>query len=323
MGERFDEMNFNCKRVHSTLVFLRSFEYKKTERAIKMQSINIKFLSFFLFVIIFSSCSKMDYKDASKKIMSYMNKGQYDLAIAESDKVLAVSPNSKFTYYTYVLKGTAYVYKKEYVLAIETYEKAIKINSNLPNAFSGRIYAYWGMKDYDKTWEDVLKVESLGGTVNAEFLGQLKRASGRSLGITVPPQMMPSFTSLEESRMPVALYINKIASIMDSQRSLLWKKTKNFLVETLWTNTEQRSSQALEARLAMKQVQEEVMALPVPNPCKNYYYLTVEWLQLYVALYNQIENSNLEEAKRIYQKIQVVSKQYTDESKSLVNQYVH
>jgi hypothetical protein len=36
-----------------------------------------------------------------------------------------------------------------------------------------------GMKNYDKTWDDVRKVQELGGAFDEEFLKELRRVSGR------------------------------------------------------------------------------------------------------------------------------------------------
>jgi len=125
--------------------------------------------------ITFTTDGRMDLK----KVSSYIHQGQYDLAISEADKVIGNSSSLDVKYLAYTLKAGAYIYMTEYNSALEAYEKAIEINSNDPIAFKGRLYAYWGLKNYDKVWADVHKVESLGDKINSKFLEDLKNVSGR------------------------------------------------------------------------------------------------------------------------------------------------
>jgi len=47
------------------------------------------------------------------------------------------------------------------------------------NAYYSRGLAYYEIKEYDKAWADVHKVEELGSFVNHRFLADLKQDSGR------------------------------------------------------------------------------------------------------------------------------------------------
>jgi hypothetical protein len=49
----------------------------------------------------------------------------------------------------------------------------------LAKAYNNRGLAYYYKREYDKAWEDVHKVQSLGQQIHPEFLKILRKASGR------------------------------------------------------------------------------------------------------------------------------------------------
>ena len=57
--------------------------------------------------------------------------------------------------------------------------KAIEIDPRLAVAYGERAMIYFIKKDYDKTWENIHKQESLGLEANPGFLKALREASGR------------------------------------------------------------------------------------------------------------------------------------------------
>ena len=77
-----------------------------------------------------------------KRGLDFMNKGQYDLAIWEFNIAVEINPNNEVYY---INRGRAYYFKGE----------------------------------YDKSWEDFKKAQDLGYKVPAEFLEDLRKASGR------------------------------------------------------------------------------------------------------------------------------------------------
>lgn len=78
----------------------------------------------------------------------------------------------------YLKNGDNYYQRGDYDQAISDYNKAIKIRPD-GSAYFERAFVYFLIKQYDKSWEDVHKAESLGSKLDQKFLEQLKKASGR------------------------------------------------------------------------------------------------------------------------------------------------
>ena len=55
----------------------------------------------------------------------------------------------------------------------------LTIYPNDAEAYNNRGVVYYRIKEYDKAWLDVHKVEGLGYAVNPEFINAFKKASGR------------------------------------------------------------------------------------------------------------------------------------------------
>jgi tetratricopeptide (TPR) repeat protein len=110
-----------------------------------------------------------DIKDVEKHI---------NLAISDYTKAIQINPNYADAYNK---RGVCFSWagKKDYEQAISDYTKAIQIEPNNIEAYQLRADAYLAKKEYDKAWEDVHKVESLGGTLPPEVIKTLKEASGR------------------------------------------------------------------------------------------------------------------------------------------------
>jgi tetratricopeptide (TPR) repeat protein len=110
--------------------------------------------------------------------MAYeLDKKNYDQAIADFTRAIEINPNY---INAYVNRGTAYNSKKEYDKAIADDTRVIEMEPNNPKHYSdSRAWAYYGKGDYDKAWADVHKAESLGGSIDRDFLEKLKKASGR------------------------------------------------------------------------------------------------------------------------------------------------
>ncbi|MFA6357864.1 MAG: tetratricopeptide repeat protein [Candidatus Omnitrophota bacterium] len=61
--------------------------------------------------------------------------------------------------------------------AIAVFSKAIETNPNYSGAYYNRAIAYFHRKDYEKSWQDVHKAESLGLKFNPVFIEALGKAS--------------------------------------------------------------------------------------------------------------------------------------------------
>ncbi len=69
--------------------------------------------------------------------------------------------------------------QKEIEEIIVVFSEAIQKNPNYAGGYSNRGLAYFHKNDYDKSWQDVHKAESLGCKFSANFLESLKKVSGR------------------------------------------------------------------------------------------------------------------------------------------------
>ena len=142
---------------------------------------------------------------------AYALKGQWDHAITEYNKAIEINPRFAMAYRT---RGSAYSKRHQYEEAIADFNKAIELNPRLVTAYleRGRTYmsgkgqldqaisdfsktielnprfaqayynrgnAYYHKGEYDKAWEDVHKLQSLGYQVHPNLLNALREASGR------------------------------------------------------------------------------------------------------------------------------------------------
>ena len=85
---------------------------------------------------------------------------------------------SKESWFYYNI-GSAYLQKREFDQAILLFNKSLKINPKYAEAYMSRGRGYYFKGEYDKSWEDIKKAQDLGYKIPAEFLDDLRRASGR------------------------------------------------------------------------------------------------------------------------------------------------
>jgi tetratricopeptide (TPR) repeat protein len=106
-----------------------------------------------------------------KKAEDYYNRGvarlekrENDSTISDFTKAIEMRPGFAMAY---SYRGRAYLRKSEYDHAISDLNKAIEIDPQLAVAYGERamIYFYF-KKEYDKTWENIRKQESLGLEIN-------------------------------------------------------------------------------------------------------------------------------------------------------------
>jgi protein O-mannosyl-transferase len=89
------------------------------------------------------------------KGMTLSKANQYDKAIAEYDKAIALSPKYAKAYYN---RGIAYGKKGNIAKAIENYNQAIQYDPRYTEAFVNRGNAFSSLKQYDKAVEDYNQV---------------------------------------------------------------------------------------------------------------------------------------------------------------------
>ena len=100
----------------------------------------------------------------------------FDQAIYEYTKALDIDPNVDKAYDN---RGAAYAQEGSLTRAVDDFTMAIANNPVDMQAYQNRKMAYFQLKDYDKAWADVFKIEQLGGSVDHDFYQLLKKASGK------------------------------------------------------------------------------------------------------------------------------------------------
>jgi tetratricopeptide (TPR) repeat protein len=122
-----------------------------------------------------------DQEQAKLKIyyangVEFFKTRQYDLAIVEFSKALKINPRIANAY---AFRGLCYIARGEYDQAISDASKAVGINPKLASAHEILALGYFGKRKFDKALEAVRKARCLGYKVNANFLRNLRKASGR------------------------------------------------------------------------------------------------------------------------------------------------
>ena len=119
----------------------------------------------------------------SKNTEAYYNRAQayhknkmIDMAILDYTKAIENNPGNAEIYFN---RGIAYYYQDFPDQAIADWDKAIELSPESADIYQKRAYAYFKKEKYDKSWEDVHKIEALGYKLPAKFLEDLRKASGR------------------------------------------------------------------------------------------------------------------------------------------------
>ncbi|MCX5885147.1 MAG: tetratricopeptide repeat protein [Proteobacteria bacterium] len=128
----------------------------------------------------------------------YRLNGDYENAIADYNKVIAIHQISMSPYIsdplkgpfywvheTYLLRGLVYADKHDYDNAIADYNSAIKLlsigGSNLKGSlYYARAMAWFYKKNYDNAWTDVKHCRESGDKPELWFIEALRQASGRN-----------------------------------------------------------------------------------------------------------------------------------------------
>ncbi|MDD5585165.1 MAG: tetratricopeptide repeat protein [Candidatus Omnitrophica bacterium] len=105
----------------------------------------------------------------------HAKEGSFDKTIADYTKAIENNPRDADIYYN---RGFTYYRKGSIDEAIIDYTKAIEISPNQADVYYNRALLYISKKEYDKAWDDIHKAQSLGYKVTAQFLSDLRKASG-------------------------------------------------------------------------------------------------------------------------------------------------
>jgi tetratricopeptide (TPR) repeat protein len=123
----------------------------------------------------------------NKRGVAYRMNGNQDDAIACFNKAIEIDPNNA-QYYQH--RGISYSSSavRKYDQAIADFTKAIEIDPSNSDFYFHRALTYYEKKEYDKSWEDVRKADSLGfkkyfksyGGLYPRFINDLIKASGKN-----------------------------------------------------------------------------------------------------------------------------------------------
>lgn len=126
-------------------------EWQKEKWKILIASIICPSLVALVFKVCFSSVHAQNFEETFKKTSEYSEKGMYEEAIIEFNKIIEKNPKiSK----AYTGRGSVYVIKGEFDKAILDYTKAIAIEPNDNNAYFLRGLAVFFKKQYDEALSD-------------------------------------------------------------------------------------------------------------------------------------------------------------------------
>ena len=89
---------------------------------------------------------------------AYAEKGDFDRAIEDFDKVLELNPEDAAAYFN---RGTAHSALNQHEKAIENYNKAIELDPNLAMAYNNRGLAYYSLNKHDEAMAEYNKAIEL------------------------------------------------------------------------------------------------------------------------------------------------------------------
>lgn len=105
----------------------------------------------------------------------YCYTGHGDKAVMDFGKAIKLDPdNPKY----YIDRGLLYSYRSNFEDSINDFSWAIKLDPKNTEAYSSRALSYFKLKQYDKAWQDVKRLQDMGSEVDRTFLSQLRAATG-------------------------------------------------------------------------------------------------------------------------------------------------
>jgi tetratricopeptide (TPR) repeat protein len=94
-----------------------------------------------------------------------------DQAIDSYSKAIKIDPKMAKAYNN---RGIAYIWKKQYDLAVADFTQAIKLDPKNGKAYNNRAIVYSYQGDNTKALQDLHKAQSLGITINPDFLKKIE-----------------------------------------------------------------------------------------------------------------------------------------------------
>lgn len=134
--------------------------------------------------VVLEKSIQKDKKTGPDMVYEYINRSKvlikeqrFTDALAEFNKAIKINPDDVRIY---TERGKCYAYNfKDLDQAISDFSRAIKIAPNQKDAYILRARAYYRKKEFDKSWQDVHKAESLGHKFQEQFIKKLANDSGR------------------------------------------------------------------------------------------------------------------------------------------------
>ena len=106
----------------------------------------------------------------------YDKQGNFTQALFDYNKSIELYPNAV----VYCYRGQMYQDQNNLTQALADYNKAIELNPNLGLGYNlrAKVYFYYS-REFDNAWADVHKAQSLGVTIDPQFINDLKKTTRR------------------------------------------------------------------------------------------------------------------------------------------------
>ena len=102
----------------------------------------------------------------------YEKQGDVPQALLDISKAIEYNPNRvEF----YISRGNTYNKQGKLIEALADYNKVVELDPNYATAYDNLAVTYYQLKQYDKAWVNLRKLEQLG-SYSAERISMLKRA---------------------------------------------------------------------------------------------------------------------------------------------------
>jgi len=143
-----------------------------------------------------------DFTFYQKRAVSYIVKGEYDLAVADYSKVIELKPDDASTYLN---RGLAFYNKKSYDLAIADYNKVIELNPKEAQAYLNRGESHEKLGNTQKAISDYQKAVDLdaGNELAKAYLQRLKDEQAKLAQPTTQPTT-PQNTQTTQNKETIA-----------------------------------------------------------------------------------------------------------------------